>query len=134
PYAVVVGLLGGGGLGAALEDYSDELANDPQRRELMAKISVVPDSRCDAIFPHQFPAVLTATMTDGSVLVEEVLTTRGGPERPLSFEEVSAKFTSNAQQFLSETELGALAGRCHALGDLSNITELLAPLTVSKNQ
>ena len=73
-------------------------------------------------------------MTDGSVLVEEVLTTRGGPERPLSFEEVSAKFTSNAQQFLSEPELGALAGRCHALGDLSNITELLAPLTVSKNQ
>ena len=134
PYAVVVGLLGGGGLGAALEDYSDELANDPQRRELMAKVSVVPDSRCDAIFPHQFPAVLTATMTDGSVLVEEVLTTRGGPERPLSFEEVSAKFTSNAQQFLSEPELDALAGRCHALGDLSNITELLAPLTVSKNQ
>ena len=36
PYAVAVGLLGGSGLGAGLDDYTDELARDPRRRALMA--------------------------------------------------------------------------------------------------
>lgn len=133
PYAVVVGLLGGGGLGAALEDYTDELAKSADRRALMAKVDVVPNPKCDAIFPHQFPAVLTATLTDGTVVVEEVLTTRGGPERPLSFGEVSTKFTSNAGPFLSDVELKELAGRCDRLGDLTDIGTLLAPLTDLKS-
>ncbi|MGU3432434.1 MmgE/PrpD family protein [Actinomycetes bacterium M1A6_2h] len=129
PYAVAVGMLGGGGLGAALEDYSDELATSAERRALMAKVNVVPDARCDAIFPHQFPAVLTATLTDGTTVVEEVLTTRGGPERPLSFDEVSAKFRANAGPFLAADELDALAWRCHSLESLPNVGELLEPLT-----
>ncbi|MDI6626404.1 MAG: MmgE/PrpD family protein [Rhodococcus sp. (in: high G+C Gram-positive bacteria)] len=133
PYAVVVGLLGGGGLGAALEDYTDELAKSADRRALMAKVDVVPNPKCDAIFPHQFPAVLTATLTDGTVVVEEVLTTRGGPERPLTFGEVSTKFTSNAGPFLSDVELKELAGRCDRLGDLTDIGTLLAPLTDLKS-
>ncbi|MDV7991864.1 MULTISPECIES: MmgE/PrpD family protein [unclassified Rhodococcus (in: high G+C Gram-positive bacteria)] len=133
PYAVVVGLLGGGGLGAALDDYTDELAKSADRRALMAKVDVVPNPKCDAIFPHQFPAVLTATLTDGTVVVEEVLTTRGGPERPLSFGEVSTKFTSNAGPFLSDVELKELAGRCDSLGDLTDIGTLLAPLTDLKS-
>lgn len=133
PYAVVVGLLGGGGLGAALDDYTDELAKSADRRALMAKVDVVPNPKCDAIFPHQFPAVLTATLTDGTVVVEEVLTTRGGPERPLTFGEVSTKFTSNAGPFLSDVELKELAGRCDRLGDLTDIGTLLAPLTDLKS-
>jgi 2-methylcitrate dehydratase PrpD len=128
PYAVAVGMFGGSGLGAALEDYSDDLATSADRRALMAKVDVVPDSRCDAIFPHQFPAVLTATLLDGTTVVEEVLTTRGGPDRPLSFDEVSAKFRANAGPFLAATDVEALAQRCHALSSLSDIGELLAPL------
>ncbi len=128
PYALAVGMFGGGGLGAALEDYSDELANAEDRRALMAKVDVVPDARCDAIFPHQFPAVLTATLTDGTTVVEEVLTTRGGPERPLPFEEVSAKFRANAGPFMSESDVAQLAERCHSLPDLTDIGTLLAPL------
>ncbi|MET0196242.1 MAG: MmgE/PrpD family protein, partial [Rhodococcus fascians] len=47
PYAVAVGMFGGGGLGAALEDYSDAHANAADRRDLMAKVDVVPDPQCD---------------------------------------------------------------------------------------
>ncbi|WP_037182019.1 MmgE/PrpD family protein [Rhodococcoides fascians] len=129
PYAVAVGMFGGGGLGAALEDYSDAHANAADRRDLMAKVDVVPDPQCDAIFPHQFPAVLTATLTDGSTVVEEVLTTRGGPQRPLSFDEVSAKFRANAGPYLSESELMELATRCQALSELTDVGTLLEPLT-----
>ena len=37
PYAVAVGLLGGSGLGAGLDDYTDELAQDPRPPRMMAK-------------------------------------------------------------------------------------------------
>jgi 2-methylcitrate dehydratase PrpD len=128
PYAVTVGLLGGSGLGAALEDYTDELARDPARRALMQRVDVVPDETCTEIFPYQFPAILTAHLRDGRTLVEEVLTTRGGPERPLSFEEISAKFHDNTAQLLTNEEADALAAACHDLDDLPDLTRLTAPL------
>lgn len=129
PYAVAVGLLGGGGLGASLDDYTDDLARDPQRRALMSKVDVVLDDRCTAIFPRQFPAVLTARLTDGSELVEEVLTTRGGPDRPLSFEELAAKFTGNVARMLPDERAAALAQACDELDTCSDLAAMLRPLT-----
>ena len=37
PYAVTAGLIGGGGLGVGLDDFTDELAQDPARRAVMAR-------------------------------------------------------------------------------------------------
>lgn len=129
PYAVAVGLLGGGGLGASLEDYTDELATDPQRRALMDKVAVVADDRCTAIFPRQFPAVLTARLTDGRQVVTEVLQTRGGPQRPLSLEELTTKFRQNASRTLTEDQTEALARACANLDETADLTGLMRPLT-----
>jgi 2-methylcitrate dehydratase PrpD len=129
PYAVAVGLIGGGGLGAALEDYTDELAQDPERRALMGKVDVVADDRCTEIFPRQFPAVLTARLSDGREVVEEVLTTRGGPDRPLSFDELSAKYHDNVAGSLSADRSDVLAQACARLERCTDLTEVLRPLT-----
>lgn len=131
PYAVAVGLLGGGGLGATLDDYSDELAVDPGRRAVMAMVDVVADDRCTEIFPRQFPAVLTARLKDGHEVVEEVLTTRGGPQRPLSFDELATKFRENAQRTLDPQNVDCLARACHELDQHTNLRDLLGPLTVA---
>ncbi|MBC7549314.1 MAG: MmgE/PrpD family protein, partial [Cellulomonas sp.] len=130
PYAVAVGLLGGGGLGAALDDYTDELARDPRHRAVMAKVDVVADDTCTAIFPRQFPAVLTARLHDGREIVEKVLTTRGGPERPLSFDELATKFRDNAARTLPPAEVEALAVACDRLEDCSDLAAMLRPLTL----
>lgn len=129
PYAVTVGLFGGSGLGAALSDYTDELAADPARRELMAKVEVVPDPRCDEIFPYQFPAVLSVTTKDGREWVEEVLANRGGPKRPLSDAELARKFRDNAAgrigpQVAAEVERAVLA-----LDEVPAVGPLLARLS-----
>jgi len=100
PYAVAAGLLGGSGLGVGLDDYTDALARDRGRRALMAKVDVVADDTCTAIFPRQFPAVLRVRTHDDGQLVEEVLTNRGGPERPLSYQELTTKFRDNAGRLL----------------------------------
>ncbi|MFC5831745.1 MmgE/PrpD family protein [Nonomuraea insulae] len=125
PYAVAAGLLGGGGLGVGLADFTDELARDPLRRELMAKVEVVPDDRATEIFPHQFPAVLRARDLDGREWRQEVLANRGGPDRPLSAAELALKFRDNAAGRLSEATADAVAGLTGRLEDVDDIGELL---------
>jgi 2-methylcitrate dehydratase PrpD len=125
PYAVAAGLLGGGGLGVGLADFTDELARDPVRRDLMAKVEVVPDDRATEIFPHQFPAVLSARDLDGREWRQEVLANRGGPDRPLSAAELALKFRDNAAGRLSEATADAVADLTGRLEDVDDIGELL---------
>lgn len=40
PYTVTAGLFGGGGLGVGLDDFTDELARDPDRRAVMGRVTV----------------------------------------------------------------------------------------------
>jgi 2-methylcitrate dehydratase PrpD len=128
PYTVVAGLLGGGGLGVGLDDFTDELARDPRRRALMALVEVVPDERCTALFPHQFPAVVRVRTRDGAELVERVHTTRGGPQRPLSFEELATKFRDNAGRLLPPEDVERVRETCARLATLTDLGDLLAPL------
>jgi 2-methylcitrate dehydratase PrpD len=129
PYAVVTGLLGGSGLGAGLADYTDALAADPRRRALMAKVDVVPDERCDAIFPNQFPAIVVARDTGGRVWTAEVLANRGGPDRPLSDAELAKKFTDNVAGRLAPDVVETVRTSALALDSAANLDALLRPLT-----
>ncbi|MDQ7905743.1 MmgE/PrpD family protein [Phytohabitans sp. ZYX-F-186] len=128
PYAVVAGLYGGGVLGVGPDDFTDALANDPARRALMARVEVVPDARCDAIFPDQFPAVLRITTRDGREWTEEVLANRGGPQRPLSTQELALKFHHNVSGRLSPDTAALVEreiGRLDSAPDVSRLTGLL---------
>lgn len=102
PYTVAAALLGGGGLGLAHADFSDQAAADPDRLALAAKVVCVPDARCDEIFPNQFPAKLTATMTDQTVHSVRIDANRGGPQHPLSTDELAEKFRLNALDRLDD--------------------------------
>ena len=128
PYAVVAGLLGGGGLEVGLDDFSDELAQDSRRRQLMKLVSVVADDRCTAIFPHQFPSVLRVRLRNGEELVEEVMANRGGPQRPLSYDELATKFEDNAARMLAPDAVALVKTLAARLEELEDVAQLLAPL------
>jgi 2-methylcitrate dehydratase PrpD len=129
PYAVVAGLLGGGGLEVGLDDYTDDLARDPRRRALMQKVDVVIDDECTAIFPREFPAVLSAHLSDGSTVTEKVLTTRGGPARPLSLDELNRKFKDNAARTMTNEDADGLTQACRGLQDEKIIGAVLHSMT-----
>lgn len=131
PYTVAAGLLGGHGLGLGLDDFTDDLAHDGTRRALMDKVDVVADERCTAIFPHQFPALLRVVTKSGEEHVEEVLTNRGGPDRPLSYEELCTKFRDNVDGLLPAEEAQALQDNVARLEDLHDLTRLLDPVSAS---
>lgn len=125
PFAVAAALTGGGGLGLGLDDFSNERAHDPALRELMRKITVVADAECDEIFPHQFPAILRVRTTDGRIIVKKVLTNRGGPDRPLTFDELAKKFYDNASRVLGDEQIERLRDAVTNLEDLLDLSTLL---------
>lgn len=107
PFTVAAALLGGGGLGVYLDDFSDETVREPRHLRLARLVRCHPDPVCTDVFPHQFPAILTARLRDGSEVRAEVLTTRGGPERPLTREELATKFRLNAARRLPNEDVSA---------------------------
>jgi 2-methylcitrate dehydratase PrpD len=124
PYTVAAGLLGGGGLGVFHDDFTDEAAADPARLALAAKVRCVPDARCDEIFPHQFPAVLRARLKDGRELEERVDVNRGGPDNPLSADELATKFRLNAARVLPAEVSARITELTYGLAELGDLTEL----------
>ncbi|MCY3910360.1 MAG: MmgE/PrpD family protein [bacterium] len=128
PYTVATGLIGGNGLGVGLADFTDELACDPTRRELMARIDVVGDPRLMAIYPCQLPARLTVTTASGHTLVEERLTNRGGPDQPLSDGELATKFADNTAGLVADSVASRIYDTLSGLAAAPSVTGLLAPL------
>ena len=128
PYTVATGFLGGNGLGVGLSDFTDELACDPARRELMARINVVGDTRLMAIYPCQLPARLTVTTTSGRTLVEEKLANRGGPDQPLSDGELATKFADNTVGLVADSVASRIYDDLSSLAAAPSVTGLLAPL------
>ena len=128
PYAVTAALLGGSGLGLGLDDFTDTLAREPQRRELMSRIDVVGDPDLLEIYPYQLPAVLTVTTVDGSTLIEERKANRGGPLLPLSAGDLAVKFADNTDGFLEPARRDELTERMGSLAAEPGVSEVMALL------
>lgn len=116
PFTVAAALLGGGGLGLWLDDFTDERARDPRLLALAERVQTFVDPACDEVFPRAFPAVLRVHFDDGSVEEARIMENRGGPQRPLSAEELHRKFTINAGLALPEPAVAELANAVRGLG------------------
>ncbi len=125
PYTVAAALLGGGGLGVFHEDFTDEMARNPDRRALAAKVRCVEDARCTEIFPHQFPAVLRVRTRSGEIFEGRVDANRGGPDNPLSDDELATKFRLNAERALGSEQVEEVAATVHRLSELSDIGAMM---------
>ena len=130
PYAVAAGLLGGNGLGLGLADFSDDLARDPARRDLMARIGVAGDPGLMEIYPCQLPARLTVATTGGETLVEEVLANRGGPDDPLSEQDLATKYADNVAGLVSSGTARSMHERLAGVAAEPSVSGLLDPLSV----
>ena len=134
PYTIATALLGGGGLGLGLDDFTDALVRDPQRRALMAKVTVVADAECDAVYPHQFPAILRVRTSDGRAREHRVMQNRGGPGNPLSDDELRIKFRDCAARVLGDDDIDQITDAVARLEDRASVEDLLAPTANAKKE
>ncbi len=125
PFTFAAAFLGGGGLGVALEDFSDANARDERYLSLAGRVEIAGDGECDAIFPNQFPAIVRLTTVSGEVFEERVMSNRGGPSRPLSREDLRVKFSGNARRALPERAVADLGDAILEMGASRKVSDLM---------
>jgi 2-methylcitrate dehydratase PrpD len=108
PFTFATALTGGGGLGVYLDDFTDELSRDPDRLRIAGLVKCFADEEATANFPHQFGGVVRVTTRGGTVLEHRVRHNRGGPQNPLSPNELSLKFSLNAQRSCTPSVVNAV--------------------------
>ena len=125
PFTIAAALVGGGGLGVYSNDFTPETLQDPERLRLAGLVRCYADDEATEIFPHQFPGVLTVGLRDGSELTERINVNRGGPDRPLSPDELATKFRLNARQHLAEDQVDELERALWNLPQASSVSDVL---------
>ena len=108
---------------AGLSAYSDETIADPRVLELARKVRY--ETKEYETYPAAFPGGVRIRLKDGRTLEADLPHQRGGPENPLSRQEVLAKFRENAGRALPEEALEALEHTILALDDQHDVRGLL---------
>jgi 2-methylcitrate dehydratase PrpD len=124
PFTVATALVGGGGLGVSLDDFTNEAVRDRRKLDLASRVRCSADEECDRIFPNQFPAVLRVHLENGETREARVSHNRGGPENPLSDEELETKFHTNATRILSREGAEDLRTALQDLENLERVDEI----------
>jgi 2-methylcitrate dehydratase len=108
-----------------LATFAEDGLADPTVRALLPAISVVDDERYNRAWPEATPYQITVTLAGGSTLIEEASYHLGHQRRPLSDDQLTAKFRELAEPVLG---LGRASAVIEAVFDLERLgpVELLA--------
>jgi 2-methylcitrate dehydratase PrpD len=128
-FLVAAAFHGGGGLGIYFDDFSEEKIRNASILQLANKVEHFADEECAAVFPSQFPAVLRANLRDGNVYEHRVMYNRGGPENPLTTDEVKLKFKLNASRSLAETKVEGVLTQLENLDQLEDLAAIMSMLS-----
>jgi 2-methylcitrate dehydratase PrpD len=123
PYTVACMLVRGH---VDLDDFTPEAIRDPAVLDLARRVASVPDPKAD--YPHTFPGRLRMTLRNGRVFERDEPLNRGSAERPLSDQEVSAKFRRNAEAALPGEQVDALRAAVQGIDTAPSVRELAARL------
>jgi len=123
PYAVASMLVRGH---VDIDDFTDAAIRDPAVLALAQRVVYRDDP--DSDFPRRFPGWLRIHLRDGRVVEHREPINRGSAERPLSDDEVCAKFRRNAIRAVSAEQADATIAALATLERQPSLTELTAAL------
>jgi 2-methylcitrate dehydratase PrpD len=103
PYLIAVILVRGK---AGLAEFGDDAVRDPEVLGVARRVTYELDPMID--YPRQFVGDVEIALTDGRVARERQDRPRGGPDLPLTPEELEAKFRSNAALVLPAAQIGEI--------------------------
>jgi len=118
PYCIAVTIAKGNVLPS---DFEEEALKDPFVWELLPRIKVVADPEIDALFPKVKRAIVTVTTRDGGSFTKQEDFAKGRAERPLTDEELIAKFRANASGAITNSRLDEIARGTLNLEEVSDI-------------
>ena len=124
PYLLAVILVKGR---AGLAEFTDEAARDEAVLQVASRVSYEIDPSID--YPRQFIGDVTIRLDDGRLLEERQDRPRGGPDLPMTWEEMEAKFRGNATLAVSEARAARVVEAVARLDRLERLAPLMESLT-----
>jgi 2-methylcitrate dehydratase PrpD len=114
----------------AVSDFTDDAIADPAVLAVAAKVRY--ETPEYPSYPQAFPGGARVTLADGTTLEADFPYQKGGPENPMSADEVREKFRANAALALPAEAVDALERAILAFEQQDDLTVALAPLTAVK--
>jgi 2-methylcitrate dehydratase PrpD len=124
PYLLAVILVKGR---AGLAEFADDAVQDPDVLRVAARVTYAVDGTID--YPRQFVGDVEVTLTDGRVIRERQDRPRGGPDAPLTREELEEKFRGNATLAVSSEQAERLVRGVRELAVAGGVADITAALT-----
>jgi 2-methylcitrate dehydratase PrpD len=109
--------------------YAPDAIRDPEVLDLARRVRY--EVKDYATYPGAFPGGVRITTRDGRTLEADLPHQRGGPENPMSADEVRAKFRENAALGLDDAGAEALEEAILTLEHRDDLRSVLAPLAAA---
>lgn len=113
-----------------VKTYTTEAIADPKVLAVAAKVRY--EVKPYPTYPGAFPGGVVITLKDGRKLNAELDYQKGGPENPLSAEEVIEKWRGNAALSLADAEIDKLERTIMAIEEQTDLRAAFAPLATAK--
>lgn len=123
PFSLALTTLRGGN-GPA--QYREENLRAPDLLDFARRVHVYEDAEAEKLRGHRYTAVVTVTTRSGASFSQRVTAAKGTPDRPLSVEEIHAKFRDLAGLNLPSPRVEELIARFEALDEEPNVAALMA--------
>lgn len=122
-------MLGRGRVGVS--DYTDEAIADEKVLEIAAKVNY--ETKDYSTYPADgFPGGVAIRLANGDVLDADLDYQKGGPDNPMSREEISAKYRENAAIALEQDQVEALESTVGSIESQNDLVTAFSPLAAAR--
>ena len=109
---------------AGIREFREDFVHSAEAAAMMRRITVKFDPEIDARGYDRMRSAMEVRLSDGRTLTTEADTYPGGPERPLTREQLHAKFTDCASLVLPAGDIPPILENLEALESLPRLTDL----------
>jgi 2-methylcitrate dehydratase PrpD len=113
---------------ASLAEFEDDVVRDPAILALASRVGYELDPTID--YPRQFVGHVRVRLRDGRVVEERQDHPRGGPDSPMTRDEIEWKFRGNASLVMSTDQASRVVRTVDALVGEPNLGSLTESLTL----
>jgi 2-methylcitrate dehydratase PrpD len=112
---------------ASVQEFTDEVVQSSEVREMMKRVKTYRSPEIEAKGADRIRSLVEVRLQDGRTFSAEAETSRGTPERPMSREEMAAKFADCSRATLSPEQVKATLESIYRVEDLDDVSALLEP-------
>lgn len=110
---------------AGLQEFTDAVVQSQPVREMMKRVNTYHSPDIEAKGADKMRSLVEIRLKDGRTFQKEAFTSRGQPDRPMTKEELKAKFIDCTQNTLSEEYVNKALEMIYKVQDLQDIGDLV---------